>query len=182
MQKNAKIYEEVLYKWIPLSFTLRYHSRKYILHNVATRHHTDKYIPWKFSSYKNTPQHIPYYITEAMLGQVDHGSNDINKFYIMFIWLRFKVTLQDIQYICSKEILMCELTNVNMCEIPLRRDQLHCDHQKLNLLNKTLHDNNALHLCLFFKRKLRFSLLPFVSSSFINLFVRIILLFSFTLM
>ena len=124
MQKNAKIYEEVLYKWIPLSFTLRYHSRKYILHNVATRHHTDKYIPWKFSSYKNTPQHIPYYITEAMLGQVDHGSNDINKFYIMFIWLRFKVTLQDIQYICSKEILMCELTNVNI--VKFHSEEINC--------------------------------------------------------
>ena len=53
-----------------------------------------------------------------------------------------------------------------MCEIPSRRGQVHRDHQKFNLLNKTLQDNNTLHLCLFFKRKLRSSLRSFIPFSF----------------
>ena len=56
-----------------------------------------------------------------MLGQVGHGSDDINKFYRNFFWLKFKVTLQDIQYFCSKQIRIRRLTNVVVCEIPLRR-------------------------------------------------------------
>ena len=91
---------------------------------------------------------MAYYIRPS------HGSNDINKFYRNFFWLKFKVTLQDIQYFCSKYIRIRQLTNVTVCEIPLRRGQLHCNYQKLHLLNKTLQNNNTLHLRLFFKGKL----------------------------
>ena len=37
-----------------------------------------------------------------MLGQVGEGSNDINKFDQNFFWLKFKVTLKDMQYFWSK--------------------------------------------------------------------------------
>ena len=125
---------------------------------------------------------MTYYITQAMLGHVCHSSNDINKqikqamppmtenkFYRNFFCLKFKVHLQDIEYFCLKQIRVRQLTNVNVYEIPLRRGQFHCDHQKLNLLTKTLQNNNTLHLCLFFKRKLRFSLLSFIFFSFKSL-------------
>ena len=56
-----------------------------------------------------------------MLGQVDHSSNDINKFYRNFVWLKFKVTLQDMQYLCSTCVRIRQLTNETVCEIPLRR-------------------------------------------------------------
>ena len=56
-----------------------------------------------------------------MLGQVDHGSNDINKFHRNFSWLKVKVALQYIQYFCSKQIGIRQLPNVGICEIPLRR-------------------------------------------------------------
>ena len=67
---------------------------------------------------------------------------------------------------------MCQLTNETECKIPLIRGQFHCDHQKLNLLNKTL---RTMKLCisLFFKRKLRFSVLSFPLA--LNLFAIIIL-------
>ena len=42
--------------WIPLSFELRYYSRKQIPHNVATRRYKDKYIPWTHSIYKRLIQ------------------------------------------------------------------------------------------------------------------------------
>ena len=56
-----------------------------------------------------------------MLGQVDHSSNDTNKFYRNFVWLKFKVTLQDMQYLCSTWVRIRQLTNETVCEIPLRR-------------------------------------------------------------
>ena len=110
-----------------------------------------------------------------MLGQVGHAFNDINKFYRNFFWLKFKVTLQDIQYFCSKQTRIRQLTNATVSEIPLRRGQLHCDHQKLNLINKTFQDNNTLHLFLFLKENYGFhySTLFLVA---LNLFVIIILL------
>ena len=117
---------------------------------------------------------MPYCITQVVLGQVDHGSNDMNKFYRNFFLLTFKVTLQDIQYFCSKQIPIRQLTNLIMCEITLRRGQLHCDHQKLNLFNKTVQDNNTLHLRLFLKGSYGFHYSLFFPVT-LNLLVRIIL-------
>ena len=51
LRKAAKTYEDVLYKWIPFSFALRYNSHNQIPHNVATRH-AYKWITSKHSSYK----------------------------------------------------------------------------------------------------------------------------------
>ena len=48
------------------------------------------------------------------VGQGGHGSNDINKFYRNFVWLKLKVTLQDMQYFCSKQIQIRQLTNVTV--------------------------------------------------------------------
>ena len=42
--KRILLLLQALYKWIPPSFALRYHSHKQIPHNVAVRHYTDKYI------------------------------------------------------------------------------------------------------------------------------------------
>ena len=118
---------------------------------------------------------MAYYITQAMLGQVGLGSTDINKFYRNFSWIKFKVTSQDIQYFCSNKIRIRQSTNETVCEIPLTRGQLCCDHQKLNLLNKTLQGNNTFQLCLFFERNLRFSFYSLLFPLALNLFVRIIL-------
>ena len=118
---------------------------------------------------------VTFYITQLMLGQVVYGSNDINKLYRNFFWLKFKVTLQDTQNFCSKQIRIIQLTNVTVREIPPRRGQLYCDHQKFNLLNKTLQGNSTLHLCLFLKQNHGFHYcLLFLLS--LNLFVRIFFL------
>ena len=56
-----------------------------------------------------------------MLGQVGEGSNDINKFYRNFFWLKFKVSLKVMQYFWSKQIRIRQLVYVTVREIPLRR-------------------------------------------------------------
>ena len=115
-----------------------------------------------------------------MLGQVDHGFNDINKFYRNFILLKFKVTLQDTQYICSKQILMCQLTNVTVSKF--HSEEVNCIVTIKSLIC-SIKPFRTMKLCIcvyFFKGELRFSLLSFIPSSFVNLFIRIILFWRYT--
>ena len=61
---------------------------------------------------------MAYYITKVMLGQVGHGSDDINKFYRNFFWLKLKAKRS---IFLTKMIQIGQLTNATLSEIPLRR-------------------------------------------------------------
>ena len=91
---------QVLYKWIPLSFTLGYHPRT----------------------------------------QIPHNEIDVTR--------------------------IRQLTNVTVCEIPLRIGYSVVTIKILIYLIKTLQDNNTLPLHLVLKTKLRFSLPSFTSFNF----------------